>query len=818
MIATTQAVSEAFMPHGMCYLWEPELLWTHVLADTFTWLAYWAIPPALIYLVLRARREVPEGADYLERALPYDWVFWAFGAFIVACGGTHLMAVWTVWRPDYWVSGGVKVVTATASVATAVALPPLIPRILKVVHDARASDFRRMRLEEANEQLTELNRRLEEAETARARFFANVSHDLRTPLTLILGPTRELMESDAIGAEERDVLGSVEANARVLLGQVDELLDVARMEEGTRPVRISEADLAAVVQNVASNFRAVARSKDVDFKVWTPERLPALTDRRKVERIVLNLVANAFKHAPEGGTVRVHLGASSGPEDEGGSVSLVVEDSGPGIPVEERQRVFGRFERSDGATEDAGTGGWGLGLAIVRELATTLGGSVAVSDSQEGGARFEVRLPLRAVTAPDVQPAASGARHGDVRDPTEGAVDEVPAEEPEAVQDRAAAPESKVAPERGGRAHLGPEEPAGTVLVVEDNRDLAAYLARILAAEYRVHLSHDGAEGLELARTIGPDLILSDLMMPELDGEQLLARLREEPSLSAVPVIFLSARADRSLPARLLEAGAADYMVKPMEPAELRARVRNTLEMTRTRNILEEETGTRDGRLQEMAREVALQRRRLQRTVQEKQLVLQELHHRVKGNLQTVSSLLSLQARSVKDAEAGAALREAQGRLSAIALVHEKLYGGEQPTTLAMAEYLRGLADITLRSHVEADGRVIMEVRSDPVRLPVDRALPCALIAHELITNALTHAFPAGRPGRLTIELTRDPEDPDLLRLRIQDDGVGVPEGEARRGTGLELVQALAVQLGGTMEISKGEGTVAEVRFPGGAG
>lgn len=812
MLYSYQAVSEAFMPHGMCYLWEPELLWTHVLADTFTWLAYWTIPPALIYLVVKARQEVPEGADYLERAIPYDWVFWAFGAFIVACGGTHLMAVWTVWRPDYWVSGGVKVITATASLATAVALPPLIPRMLGVVRDARTSDFRRVRLEEANEQLKELNRRLEEAEEARARFFANVSHDLRTPLTLILGPTRELIESDRIGGEERDMLGTVEANARVLLGQVNELLEIARMEAGARPMKLAEADLAEVVQNVASNFRAVARSKSIDYEVRTPSSLPATTDREKVERIVLNLLANAFKHTPEGGAVRLSAGRQGGEVSGEDRVRLVIEDSGPGIPDSERERVFERFTQTGEGRE----GGSGLGLAIVRELATVLGGAVALSDSPEGGARFEVTLPLEA--APGVDVAAS---IGTVVEDAEGtAVEDGRPGPARAVEGGeawvAGATEAGAAGDRDEDA--GPSEARGTALVVEDNRDLARHLSRILGDEYRVHLAHDGAEGLERARALRPDVILSDVMMPKLGGEELLRALRREPGLADVPVIFLTARADRSLPARLLEAGAADYMVKPMEPAELRARVRNVLDLTRTRRILEEETGSRDVRLQEMAQEIAIHRRRLQRTVQEKQIVLQELHHRVKGNLQTVSSLLSLQSRSVKDREAVDALREAQSRLSAIALVHEKLYGGEQPTTLAMADYLRGLADITLRSYADDETRVVLDVRADPVRLPVDRALPCALIAHELISNALKHAFPGGRPGRLVLTFDRDADDPDTLRLRIEDDGVGYSGDDSVYGTGLELVEALAGQLGGTMQIATGEGTVVEVRFPGGAG
>jgi len=245
--------ADPFMPHGMCYLWEPELLWMHVAADTLTWLAYWAIPPALIYLAVQARRQTDE-----ESGLPYEWIFWAFGIFIVACGGTHLMAVWTVWNPDYWFSGGVKVVTALASVTTAVALPPLVPRILDLVREARLSDSRRRRLEGQNRELATLNARLREAEAARSRFFANISHELRTPLTLVLGPVDELLSEENLSGVHRSLLRSVRRNAHGLLQQVDDLLEVAHMEGDGLPVRPAEIELAERVRETAEGFRALA--------------------------------------------------------------------------------------------------------------------------------------------------------------------------------------------------------------------------------------------------------------------------------------------------------------------------------------------------------------------------------------------------------------------------------------------------------------------------------------------------------------------------------------------------------------------------------
>jgi len=772
--------SSSFMPHGMCYLWEPELLILHVAADTLTWLSYWAIPPALIYLAIRARRQAARMGDE-SGGLPHEWIFWAFGIFIVACGATHLMAVWTVWNPNYWASGGVKVVTALASVTTAVALPPMVPRILHVVREARLSTRRGTLLAERNHELVGLNARLRDAERARTRFFADVSHELRTPLTLVLGPVDELLEDESIAPGHRSLLHSVRRSARGLQDRVNELLELARTEEMGRPVYRGRIDVAELVRSTARTFEGLARSKEIHSEVETPQQLVVDIDRARVERILTNLLSNAYKHVPDMGVVRCTL------ETVESDARIVVEDSGLGIPAEDRSSIFERYQR--GSTAVPHQTGSGLGLSIVEDLVTSLGGTVEVDDSDLGGARFIVRVPLS--DAPGL--------------PTPGATVHQETETPVAVGEG-------MDPEGGGSTSpaISPGNAEGTVLVAEDDPELGNYLVRTLGEHYRVYLARNGVEAIEIALRVGPDLIVTDLMMPRMGGEELLREVTRHDSIADTAVIVLTARTEADLPARLLEAGAVDYLVKPVQAAELRARVRNVLALRRTRSVLA--SGPEDAAepLQELAREVVQSHRRLQRTVQEKQVAVRELHHRVKGNLQTISSLLSLQMRTLDDEGGQRALREAQGRVATMALVHERLYAGRDPDHLAIRGYLRSLASMTVHAHVGEDAPILVDVSAPAITLPAERAISLGLLVHELLANALIHGFPDGMAGRIDIELTQHPPD---LHLRITDTGVGIPN-ERRGGLGLDLVSVLTRQLEGRMEIETGEGSSVHIHLP----
>src|SRR3989441_5733048 len=229
--------SGGFMPHGHCYLWRPGLVWLHVVSDSLIGLAYVAISVTLAYLVSRIRN------------IPFNWMFLGFGLFIVACGGTHFMEVWTLWQPRYWLSGDIKLITAAASLTTAFALPPLIPKVLAMIQDAKLSKERKQQLELANRELETLNARLKELDELKMQFFANVSHELRTPLTLVLGPTEKILAAGGLTEEQRRGLEVVDHNARTLLKHVTDLLDA-----GKRTVNFLALDLEYLLPSTAAIF------------------------------------------------------------------------------------------------------------------------------------------------------------------------------------------------------------------------------------------------------------------------------------------------------------------------------------------------------------------------------------------------------------------------------------------------------------------------------------------------------------------------------------------------------------------------------------
>jgi signal transduction histidine kinase len=537
-----------FMPHGICYLWDPAMVWVQVGSNSVIGLSYVAISATLAYLVYRLRDQIPFKAMYL-----------AFGAFIVLCGLTHFFDVYVIWRPDYWVDGSVRIATAVVSAATAILLPPLVPRAVMLARGVHAAQARGIQLETAVKDLGDMYRRARELDEMKSQFFANVSHELRTPLALVLSPVERLASAANLTPEQRRDLDVVLRNARTLLKHVDDLLETARLEAGKVAPAYQQADAAALVQESAAHFTGLADDRGIRYTVNAPPALPAQLDREKVQRVLLNLVSNAFKFTPSGGAIRVELTAGDG------RLRLVVADSGPGIPPDQRPLVFERFRQLDGGTTRA-VGGIGLGLAIAKDFVEICGGRIGVGEAPEGGAAFTVELPLSAPPGVEVQPAVErgAARAEQVRD---------------ALSDLRARVEA---------APLVRQQGLPTVLVVEDNPDMSRLLCDILSADCRTEAAFDGAEGLKRAADLRPDLIVTDVMMPGMGGDELVRALRQRPELQEIPIIVLTAKADDDLRIQLLREGAQDYVTKPFSAEELRARAGNLITLKRARDVLRE--------------------------------------------------------------------------------------------------------------------------------------------------------------------------------------------------------------------------------------
>jgi signal transduction histidine kinase len=362
-----------YMPHGHCYLWKPGLVWLHVLSDILIGGAYVLISLVLYALVRRIR-------------LPFSTVILAFGLFIGACGLTHFMEVWNVWNSAYWLAGWVKALTALASVATGAFLFQLRPKVVEVASAARLSEERRTQLESKNRELEVLYDKLKAAEELRTQFFSNVSHELRTPLALILGPVERLLTEEGLTEAQRRGLETVARNGRLLLKQVNDLLDASRLEAGKMETRYSQTDLAALVRVTAAFFASAALERRLSHTVEVPERLAAQVDAEKLQRVLINLLSNAFKFVPEGGQVRTTL------REEAGQARLTVEDTGPGVKPEQRQLIFERFRQGDGGTTRS-VGGTGLGLAIVKDFVELHRGTITVEDAPGGVRASPSRCP-----------------------------------------------------------------------------------------------------------------------------------------------------------------------------------------------------------------------------------------------------------------------------------------------------------------------------------------------------------------------------------------------------------------------------------------
>ncbi len=400
-------------------------------------------------------------------------------------------------------------------------------------------------LSQARDDLAGSVRDLEDAKEIRDRIFANINHDLRSPLSLVLLSVAEARSAGALGPSGARTLDAIEHGARRVLRMVDELLILAEGRE--REIRLWTAlcDLGPMVEAVAEAWKPAARVAGLTMDYEVERGVVVRADPNAIERVLANLVSNAIKFTPKGGAVHVSVAA------RGGHAVIEVRDNGPGIATALRERLFGRFERGVHAKRSAVSGS-GLGLSLVKELAEAHGGTVGIDDAEGGGALFRVLLPL----------ATAGA--------AESIAAVVPALRP---SDYGAAAQERELPS----VYEPPGTPRATILLAEDDPDLRDRTAKVLATDYRVLTAPDGLTALELAKAHAPDLLVTDIAMPGIDGIELTRRFRALEANRIAPVLVLTTFGGASDKLAGFDAGAVDYIHKPFEPGELRARVRSQL-------------------------------------------------------------------------------------------------------------------------------------------------------------------------------------------------------------------------------------------------
>jgi signal transduction histidine kinase len=649
---------------------------------------------------------------------------------------------------------------------------------------------------------------LADLDQAKTALLNDVSHEFRTPLTLLIAPLEDVIaNAQGLSPEQMERLHTMHRNSLRLLKLVNALLDISRIEARRVHTHLEPIDLASFTAELASAFRPALELGGLELIVDCPPLSePTYMDREMWETIVLNLLSNAFKFTPEG-QVCVKLRAG------GGQAVLSVSDTGVGIPPEDHQRIFQRFHRvpRPGARTNEGAG---IGLALVAELVRLLGGRVEVTSKGKGGTTFTIRVP----TGP---PPASRARTSTPSTSARGRLGAAPY-----VQEALSWLSGVELSTAGGLGE--PTELDGTdadldlpqarVLVVDDDPDMRAYLRRLLSRHWTVELYADGMSALAAALANPPDLVLTDVMMPELGGLDLLHRLRSDARTAHLPVIVVSARASSQAMIEGLRAGADDYLLKPFSSQELLARIKVNLDLARLRNEL--------ARVRAEASLANAHRDFMNMAA-----------HELRGPLAVLVGYLSMLDDGTIQPDSPvfrnaietmlAKANEVTNLIDRV-LTAARLEANRLPLQLEMVD-LRELASEAVdraRPLANKTGEPIeLDLPNQPATVRCDRR-HVGRILDELIVNALVHG--TGR-GVLVSVTTR--EGPSV---RVRDWGPGVPEGMRERifepfvrveehlpgrggaGLGLSVARGLAKAHGGTLTLQTptGGGACFVLRLP----
>ena len=671
----------------------------------------------------------------------------------------------------------------------------------------------RMQIEKANEELQELD-------NAKMRFFANVSHELRTPLTLILGPLEAIRQGQQEQHDLHLLHEAMEANARRLLRQVNALLDFARIDAGKIEAHYAYGNLGRILHELTEPARPHLLNRRIDLILEGLDDMPdTILDADKIETMAANLLSNAIKFTPDGGRIKMRAG------EAGEIIWFEVEDTGIGIPEDKLDEIFERFHQVDDALnrQQEGTG---LGLAMVRQLARIHAGKASVRSRVGEGSTFRVELPKRPESRLLERRRVIGRRREDQISYAR-TVALIDAGSTRKIDKRRETLLADVTGNRSGAGqdaierirHTAPPD-AQKILVVEDNPDLRIFLANNLANDYRVEMAPDGVDGLELARQWNPDLIVSDIMMPRMDGYEFTRQIRMDPSLSRTPVILATAKSGGEAVAEGLEVGANDYLAKPFEIRELKARVAAQLRSQR----LERNLGERESRLAAIGQ------------------MTSAIVHDLKNPLSAIigfaeiarQDILSGQDAKMVTNDLEPVISEANRLNRMVAEVLDFARGSSSDLNLVPTEfpvYLESVC-LPLKQKLAAVGiELILRHESGLdlfVKIDNDRMMR---VIENLVQNAQEAIWTGGQNPRDKHIWITTRSDERSVTLRIADDGPGISTemvsnifdafttGKKRSGTGLGLatVRNLVVAHGGEIRVEpKGAegGAAFLIKFP----
>lgn len=511
-----------FIPHGHCYLWQTGLVWLNIIGDATIALAYYSIPCLLVYFISR-RKDVP-----------FNGVFLLFGAFIIACGTGHLMDIWTLWYPDYWIAAGLKAFTALISIYTAFALVYLIPLALKIPSPAQ--------LEAANQALkSEIveRKRIEQelriaeeiatnSSQAKSEFLANMSHELRTPLNGILGYTQILQRTESLTEKGYKGVEIIQQCGSHLLTLINDVLDLAKIE--ARKLELNPIDFyfPAFIDSVTEICRIRAEQKGIGFHVQLSADLPVgiRADDKRLRQVLINLLGNAIKFTEKGSVIfKVEVKATQEEFQQLPihKIRFEVTDTGVGMNPEQLQKIFLPFEQvGEQKLQFEGTG---LGLAITHKFITLMGSQIEVKSELGQGSSFWFDLELP--EAKDWAKASRAIRQGTV---------------------------------------VSYEGKKRTILVVDDkwqNRSVVINLLEPIG--FVVIEASNGKEAIAQVSAYQPDLVITDLMMPVMNGFEFITQLRQFSQFEKTTVIASSASVFETDQYKSIDAGANAFLPKPID-------------------------------------------------------------------------------------------------------------------------------------------------------------------------------------------------------------------------------------------------------------
>jgi signal transduction histidine kinase/DNA-binding NarL/FixJ family response regulator len=530
--------SNGFVPHGHCYLWKTGLVWLHIISDGTIALAYYSIPFLLIYFI------------HKRKDVPFHGVFFLFGAFIIACGTGHLMDIWTLWHPNYWIAGVLKAVTAIISIYTAFALVDLMPQALTLPSPAQLEAINRVLSSEIvqrkriEQELRQAEETAKNSSQAKSEFLANMSHELRTPLNGILGYTQILQRTESFTEKGRRGIGIIYQCGFHLLTLINDVLDLSKIE--ARKLELNPIDFyfPAFLDNVIEICRIRAQQKVIRFDAQLDPNLPTgiRADEKRLRQVLLNLLGNAIKFTEQGSvnfTVEV-IGKLEKPKQlpiTNYKIRFEVTDTGVGIASKQIEKIFLPFEQV--GNQKRQIEGTGLGLAISQKIVSLMGSQIQVKSEFGKGSTFwfEVEFP----EAQDWAKVSRVVEQGTIID------------------------------YQGQRR---------TILIVDDKWENRSVIVNLLEpVGFTVVEASDGKEGWEKTIFYNPDLIITDLIMPVMDGFELIKRLRQSSLYKDMAVIASSASVFATDQYKSIEAGADAFLPKPVEVELLLELLRQYLQL-----------------------------------------------------------------------------------------------------------------------------------------------------------------------------------------------------------------------------------------------